>query len=316
MDKGVEAKSDRLTVGLETSFVDLLGSNVLQCKNQARPLCCITDEDADYYAVFIQTLVNPVVTNCNTVDTQLDSLIDYNATTESLHNLIMSQGLQQTAAAGFGLTCPKRVGPLENSVVKMNEEIKEMEGICKERRQSIALLKQTLAVLQENFIVLNYRTSPLNGEEQQCDSISDGLGDGKDEVFRASKPDVIEIDDSSDENSNNEEEISRLYPTGVPDSVQDDVHNNIPPLIHTNEYSDEVDKEKSHISVDTATAAAHQTFLDNMTWFPFLYYPIVDSDTDNCGVDSQDDSTHQMICQSRAANHHISVIKMAGIQQV
>ena len=29
-----------------------------------------------------------------------------------------------------------------------------MEGICKERRQSIALLKQTLAVLQENFIVL------------------------------------------------------------------------------------------------------------------------------------------------------------------
>ena len=66
-----------------------VGSNVLQCKNQARPLCCITDEDADYYAVFIQTLVNPVVTNCNTVDTQLDSLIDYNATTESLHNLIM-----------------------------------------------------------------------------------------------------------------------------------------------------------------------------------------------------------------------------------
>jgi len=94
-----------------------------------------------------------------------------------------------------------------------------------------------------------------------------------------------------------------------------------------------------HTSVVDA-AAAYQTFLDNMTWSPFLYYPVVDSDTDNGGVcskadltlkmtyqsvvesnantnnDSKIDPTLQMTCQSQAADHYISVIKTTGIQQV
>jgi len=78
-----------------------------------------------------------------------------------------------------------------------------------------------------------------------------------------------------------------------------------------------------------------------MTWFPFLYYPVVEPDTDNAGVGSKADLTLQMTCQSvvdpntnnvgvsskidstlqmtrqsQAADHYISVIKTAGIQQV
>jgi len=73
-----------------------------------------------------------------------------------------------------------------------------------------------------------------------------------------------------------------------------------------------------HTGVDAAaaTAAAYQTFLDNMTWFPFLYYPTVNSNTDNGRVGSKVDSTLQMTCPSQAADYHISVIKTAGIQQV
>jgi len=43
---------------------------------------------------------------------------------------------------------------------------------------------------------------------------------------------------------------------------------------------------------------------------------VVDPNTNNGGVGSKIDSTLQMTCQSQAADHYISVIKTAGIQQV
>jgi len=59
-------------------------------------------------------------------------------------------------------------------------------------------------------------------------------------------------------------------------------------------------------------AAAYQTFLDNLTWFPFLYYPDVDSQTDNSKVSSTDDLKHPLKNQPQNANHHISVIKTSA----
>ena len=60
-----------------------VGSTV---KNQARPICCTTDEEADHYAVFIETLLNPAAPNCSTAD---PLQINHNLTTQSLHGLVM-----------------------------------------------------------------------------------------------------------------------------------------------------------------------------------------------------------------------------------
>jgi len=78
-----------------------------------------------------------------------------------------------------------------------------------------------------------------SSQEQSCDSVSDGLtgGHANGEMRR---PDVIEIDDSGDEDNNNNK-TPNLNPRNCPaDSMLDDIHSNMPPLIHT----DEIDKEK------------------------------------------------------------------------
>jgi len=78
--------------------------------------------------------------------------------------------------------------------------------------------------------LLSYRKPSLNGEELHNDSTND------DENSEISKP---EIGDSDDAGDSNKREIQSLYPKDLPDSrVQDDLHSNVPPLIHASDISD------------------------------------------------------------------------------